>query len=306
MNKKFYLFSFVLLIVGVILGLFLGRMLFYVDETSYILKATLKEMGIRYNLSTAFLRQIFPDEIVYIDNGKVTFESYDDSLKRHEYDWRNLVITPQRYDYIVNNKSIVKHGVDVSRFQEEIDWSKVAASDISFAMLRIGYRGYSEGILYVDSYFHDNAINASANNIALGGYFFSQAITVAEAEEEARFVLSLIADHDITYPIVFDMEEIANTKTRSDHLSKEEITQITLAFCKVIKDAGYTPMIYGNSHWFFAKLDLKALEDIPKWYAQYSSEPYYPYAFDIWQYTSSGKVDGIKGNVDLNIAFKTY
>ena len=301
------IFSYlVFLVIGIALGVVIGYFAFKIDENTYVLKSDLKDFGIRYNLSTAFLRDLFPNEIVYLDNGQVTFIPIDPELSLHEYDWRNLVNIDGRLDYRLDDKSLIVAGIDVSKFQGNIDWSKVKQEKIDFAMLRVGYRGYTEGEIFIDSQFHEYALGASQNGIDLGVYFFSQAINEAEAIEEANFVLQQIVDYSIAYPVVFDMEDIFNTTTRTDGLSKNDITKITKAFCLRIKEAGYTPMIYGNSHWFFSNLNLEEIKDIDKWYAQYASNPYYPYAFSIWQYTNSGQIDGIKGNVDLNISFVDY
>ncbi|MPM72666.1 hypothetical protein SDC9_119642 [bioreactor metagenome] len=157
-----------------------------------------------------------------------------------------------------------------------------------------------------DDYFPQNASEATANGLDIGVYFFSQATTVDEAVEEAEFVLKTIEDYDITYPIIFDMEDISGADTRIDSLSSADVTAITIAFCEKIAVAGYTPMIYGNSHWFFAKLELDQVLEYDKWYAQYSTWPYYPYEFSIWQYSNTGTVAGIEGNVDRNISFVDY
>ncbi len=301
------IFSYlVFLVIGIALGVVIGYFAFKIDENSYVLKSDLKDFGIRYNLSTAFLRDLFPNEIVYLDDGQVTFTPINPELSLHEYDWRNLVNVDGRLDYQLDGKSLIVAGIDVSKFQGNINWSKVKQDKIDFAMLRVGYRGYTEGEIFIDSQFHEYALGASQNDIDLGVYFFSQAINEAEAIEEANFVLQQIVDYPISYPVVFDMEDIFNTTTRTDGLSKNDITKITKAFCLRIKEAGYTPMIYGNSHWFFSNLNLEEIKDIDKWYAQYASDPYYPYVFSIWQYTNTGQIDGIKGNVDLNISFLDY
>ncbi len=126
--------------IGITLGVVIGYFAFKIDEESYVLKSDLKDFGIRYNLSTAFLRDLFPDEIVYLDNGQVTFTPIDPDLSLHEYDWHNLVNVDGRLDYRLDGQSIVITGIDVSKFQATIDWSKVKEENINFAMLRVGYR----------------------------------------------------------------------------------------------------------------------------------------------------------------------
>ncbi|MDD2591468.1 MAG: glycoside hydrolase family 25 protein [Erysipelotrichaceae bacterium] len=305
-SSRTALMFLIVLLLGVVIGLFIGKIVFTMDKDTYILKSELKELGISYKLSTAFLRDMFKDEIVYLDNGEIKFVPIDPDLELHDHDWSNIVVYDDHYDYIVDERSIVVHGIDISKFQGSIDWQKVSDTRVKFAIMRLGYRGYSEGEIFLDDKFHDNMQNAVTYDIDVGVYFFSQAINTEEAIAEADFVLDQIVDYPITYPIVFDMEDIFNTDTRIDNLSTSEITAITKAFCDRIRDAGYVPMIYGNSHWLFSKLDLHEIKDYAKWYAQYDTEPYYPYNFDIWQYSNTGQVDGIAGNVDLNISFTDY
>jgi len=307
--QKNIVISFIIVlvfVVGIIGGYFLGTMINGINEDDYFLRSVIKEYGIKYNVSTSFLRKLFPDQIVYLDDGQVTFTDYDPDLVLNTYDWNDLVITDDKYDYISANISQVIQGIDVSKFQGDIDWTAIAADGIEFAFLRVGYRGYSEGMVYGDDYFHQNAQNATDNGVNIGVYFFSQALTTDEAIEEANFVLNEIKDYDISYPIVFDMEDISGVVERTSNMTKAEITAITIAFCDKIAEAGYIPMIYGNSHWFFSKLDLEQVTQYDKWYAQYSSEPYYPYEFTIWQYSNNGIVNGTNGAIDRNISFIDY
>ena len=137
----------------------------------------------------------------------------------------------------------------------------------------------------------------------VGVYFFSQAITVDEAIEEADYVLSKLSGYNITLPIVFDMEKIENAEARANSLTAEEITEITLAFCNRIKQAGHTPMVYGNVEWMCERLEYSRLEGYAKWFAQYSGRPFFPYDIYMWQYTDSGKVNGISTGADLSLVF---
>ena len=271
------------------------------DMDNYVSKERIIELAVSYNVSTAFLRKLFPNDVVYLDNGKVTVEKLNPSLKLNEYDYSLLDRSNGRYFH-----PDAVQGVDVSKFSGDIDWNSVKEAGYSFAMIRVGYRGYSEGGLNKDAYFDQNAKGCNEAGIHLGVYFFSQAISVEEAIEEASYVITQIKDYDITYPVCFDMEEMSGVNARANKLTKEEVTEITLAFCNTVKAAGYTPVIYANSHWIFSKLDLEQVKDIDKWYAQYASEPYYPYEFTMWQYSASGKVPGISNDVDLNLSFRDY
>jgi GH25 family lysozyme M1 (1,4-beta-N-acetylmuramidase) len=195
-----------------------------------------------------------------------------------------------------------KLGVDVSKFQGDIDWAVVAEeSDVSWTMLRLGYRGYSEGKLALDSTFTANAAGDMENNIDIGIYFFTQAVNYEEGVEEAEFVLSNIADIDVKYPIVIDTEEMEADNARANGISNSDRTDAIVGFCETIKAAGYTPMIYANRNWYAESLDMDRLGDYGLWLAQYSNVPDFPYMFSAWQYTPYGSVPGITGDVDLDI-----
>lgn len=197
-------------------------------------------------------------------------------------------------------------GIDVSKYQGRIDWAKVAQSGVKFALIRLGYRGMNEGTLELDNYYESNIKAANANGIECGIYFFSEAINEKEAIAEADFVLNHIKGKNVTYPIAFDTERVTTYDARANGLSMQERTDVCIAFCERIKEAGYTPLIYANSTYFLTGLDLSRLEDYDKWYALYSNTVSFPYKFDIFQYTDSGHVDGISGTVDINMAFKDY
>ena len=140
--------------------------------------------------------------------------------------------------------------------------------------------------------------------LEVGVYFFSQAINEEETIEEADFVLERIEDYDITCPVVFDAEEIKNDEARTDHLTNEEFTSNCVTFCDIIKEAGYSPMIYANMTWMAYTLELQELTQYEKWYADYEAHPQCPYAFSMWQYAERGQVPGIQGKVDLNVWFQ--
>lgn len=198
-------------------------------------------------------------------------------------------------------------GIDVSTYQQEIDWAKVSASGIEFAIIRVAFRGYgTSGSLNIDDYFYRNIQGALENGIDVGVYFFSQAITTAEAIEEAEFVLSLIEDYPITYPVVFDWETISGTVARTDGLSGKILTDCAIAFCDTITAAGYTPMVYSNQALALLRYDLSRLQGYDFWLAEYNSIPGFYYDFQMWQYSSSGAVEGIDGAVDLNLCFADY
>ena len=197
-----------------------------------------------------------------------------------------------------------RRGVDVSFYQGEIDWEAVAADGIDFAIIRVGYRGYSEGELFIDEYFEENITGALRNGIAVGVYFFSQALSVEEAIEEARMTIDAIRPYDVTGPVVFDWERITYDNGRTELLSADTVTDCARAFCEEVESWGYQPMCYTSPNSANSDIYLDRLTDYPLWLAHYTEDMApsgYPYHYDMWQYTSSGSVDGIEGGVDLNV-----
>jgi len=200
-------------------------------------------------------------------------------------------------------------GVDVSAHQEEIDWGKVAASGVEFAMIRAAYRGYTQGQIMEDEYFHKNMEGALAAGLDVGVYFFSQAVNEAEAVEEAGFLVGLIKGYDVSYPVVFDWERQSAETSRTKDVDGETITRCAQAFCSAVEAAGYLPMIYFSPNKAYTELELAQLLDWPFWLAHYTDEwsaTSFRYHFAIWQYTSKGVVDGIQGDVDLDLCLTDF
>ncbi|MGI5895062.1 MAG: glycoside hydrolase family 25 protein [Candidatus Merdivicinus sp.] len=268
---------------------------------------TFQGYAAQYGVSSEFIQQFFPDKMIYKDATGIVYADIDDTLPKNSYDWQYLSRSNGRFSYEPENGQAALLGVDVSRHQGEIDWQKVKADGIQFAMLRGVYRGYGEsGNLLVDEMLEQNLEGALAAGLDVGIYVFSQAVNEQEAIEEAELVLEQIQGHEITYPIVFDMEEIAGGVARTSSLTPEEVTDIAIAFCDTIEEAGYHPMIYGNLKWLVSNMQPERLTEYDKWLAQYYRTPAFPYEFQMWQYTNSGTVDGISGNVDLNLCFTAY
>lgn len=203
-------------------------------------------------------------------------------------------------------------GVDVSEHQGNIDWQQVKDAGMEFAILRIGYRGMTEGGLNLDATFEQNYQGATAAGLKVGVYFFSQAITQKEAQEEAKYVLDALGDRELTYPVVFDWEPPIPSETlpaedlRAYDMDGEVITAMADAFCKEIEKNGYEACVYTNKHMAYYTFDLEALQEYPIWYAEYQPAPSLYYDFRIWQYSASGTVPGISGSVDLNLCFEPY
>lgn len=198
-------------------------------------------------------------------------------------------------------------GIDVSSHQGEINWERVAASGVEFVFIRLGFRGYGqEGTLNLDQYFAKNLEGAKKAGLKVGAYFFSQAITTAEAEEEAAFVLQNLAGAQLDYPVVYDWEVVNNKNARTNGLDTNTLTDCAITFCDAVSYAGYTPMIYYNLPVGYTRYDLSRLTAYDVWFAQYADKPTMYYDYRIWQYTDSGKIPGIDTRVDMNIAFIPY
>jgi len=191
--------------------------------------------------------------------------------------------------------------IDVSYVQKTIDWDKVKADGIEGAMIRCGFRGYESGKLQEDDYFLKNIKAAHKAGLKVGVYFFTEGITAAEGKEEAAYALNLIkkAGIPLSYPVAVDTEYINDKNVRANGLSKAKRTAVIKAFCEEIKRQGYEPMIYASLNWFDNSLDMSKLP-YKVWCAQYYSKCQYKGEYVMWQYTSTGKVSGINGVVDLN------
>lgn len=203
------------------------------------------------------------------------------------------------------NEFDVLRGLDISEHQLEIDWAQVAEADIDYVFIRLGRRGYSEGGLFEDSYFRQNITGAQRYGIPVGVYFFSQAITVQEAFEEANFVLEHLSGYNLDMPVVFDWERIEGVENaRTNDLDPAILTDCAVAFCETVKNAGYTPAVYFNRKIGYYGVDLSRLTDYLFWFALPESVfPNFYYAVDIWQYSFTETVPGIPGVNDMNLMF---
>lgn len=196
-----------------------------------------------------------------------------------------------------------RRGIDVSEHQYDIDWQQVAAADVDFALIRLGYRGYTEGGMFEDPYYQQNIQGATANGIDAGVYFFSQATNVQEAIEEAEFVLERLEGYNITMPVVYDWEKIEGGGARTDGLDTKILDECAIAFCETIKNAGYEPCVYFNRHLGYYGFDLSKLTDYKFWVAVPGDYPDFYYACDIWQYTFTASIPGIAYETDMNLMF---
>lgn len=210
-----------------------------------------------------------------------------------QFDSHNYLLCTQQDSY---------PGIDVSSFQGLIDWQKVKASGIRFAMIRLGYRGYGQaGNMVEDDYARRNLEEARKAGLEIGAYFFSQATTVDEVDDEIFFFMKILGDTELTMPIVLDWERVGVETARTNNVDAETLTAMQKHFCKTMVDFGYTPMVYFN--WYLAEssLYLSELEDYPFWLALYQNYMTYPFRVEMWQYTCTGRVPGIQGDVDIDV-----
>lgn len=269
--------------------------------------------GIRAGLETGddtvveVLRPFYPDHMVVVSNNKFHFVPINRELKLSSYSDENLnILESGEYQYMEGDQVISHKGIDVSRFQGNIDWQAVAGDGVEFAIIRVANRGYGTGKLVVDEQFEKNIKGAVDAGIHVGVYIYSQAIDEQEVVEEANLVMEKLAAHDVNCPIVFDVEKTADPTGRMNQISVEERTNLTLLFCQTVEAAGYKPIIYHNMEMGALMLDIEPLEQYDKWLAYYNEDMYYPYEYKIWQYSDKGRVSGISSNVDMNICFEPF
>ena len=251
------------------------------------------------------LREFYPEHIVLASDGRVRFYPIQEQLKQCTYSQEQLIVQENgELQYTENGQIVSEKGIDVSNHQGEIDWAAVAQDGVKFAVLRVGLRGYGTGKIVVDQQFENNVKGALSNGIEVGVYFYSQSVNKEEALEEAKLVLEQIAPYRITGPVVYDAEKVSDSRTSG--LTGTERTDMAIAFCEAVAQAGYRPMIYLNLDTAFTVFELERLEEYDKWLAHYTDEMYYPYEYEMWQYSESGTVSGIKGKVDMNIRFRAW
>lgn len=253
------------------------------------------------------LRDLYPEHVVMLDSGQYYFLPLQEDLAFNTYINENFVAGDNGLvSYQKDGEVLTKKGVDVSKYQGEIDWEAVKNDGVDYAIIRVGIRGYSEGGILEDEFFRQNIEGAIANDIPVGVYFFTQALNEAEALEEADFVIGMLQGYQLTYPVYLDIEDVKKENCRTNSLTVEERTNNAKVFLERIREAGYEPALYGNMKSFLLMLDLASLEQYDKWFAGYTLPIYYPYEYKMLQYSEKGIVAGIPGQVDVNICFKDY
>jgi GH25 family lysozyme M1 (1,4-beta-N-acetylmuramidase) len=249
-------------------------------------------------------------EVVTIDDaylGEISIPAQK-SVPRNSYDLDKLTYENGRFQYSVDGIKTGATGIDVSYYNRVYDWEAVAADGIDFVMIRLGYRGYQEGVNKVDEKFEEFYAGASAAGLDVGVYFYTQAISGDEALEEAEFVIENLVGKDITYPVCIDIEITSAEDVRANNVSGTMLNEIMETFAERIKEEGYRPMVYANKRMAYLKLDMRRVCKYDFWYAEHTdgTPPSFAYDFALWQYRTDGEVDGIEGDVDMNIAFRHY
>lgn len=228
--------------------------------------------------------------------------SINPNVPMHDYDMSAFIHDGDKLYYSGDSRYESRLGIDVSYHNGSIDWNKVKADGYDFVIIRAAYRGYGKsGSLNKDKKFDDYIKGAHDAGLEVGVYIFSQAINEDEALEEAQFVLNCIEGYDLELPVVYDPESILDDVARTDDVSGEQFTANTLVFCKAIEEAGYDAMVYSNMKWEAYQFDMSLTSMYPYWYADYEELPQTPYAFCMWQYTNTGHVSGVSGEVDIDI-----
>ncbi len=229
-------------------------------------------------------------------------------LKKNSYDFTNLSESSNLRKYTENGKKISSVGVNVSKHDSALNFKSMKSAGIDYVMIRLGARGYGTGQITLDENFVENIEAAIEAELDIGIYFYSQAINQEEATQEANFVIQNLEPYraNIKYPVAFDMENVPNDKARTDGLSRDDKTTITATFLSGIQAAGYIPMLYGNKEWLIKNVDLTKLQDYDVWLSEDEAIPDYPYLFTMWQYTTTGVVNGVTQDACLNICFVNY
>lgn len=239
------------------------------------------------------------------DGTKKYYEILSD-VPKNDYDFEKYLENNEGRLSYKDTKRTAVLGVDLSKYNGNVDFSKLKDAGVNFAMLRLGSRGYGSGTITLDDKFVEYAQNAALAGIYTGAYFYSSAINEAEAIEEANYIVGAVSGFNIKYPIAIDVEKVTGDTSRTEKLTVAERTAIVKAFCDTVKGYGYNPIIYAHRDLLISGLNLEDLDSYDVWLCDYSTKTDYPYRFSLWQFTQDGKVQGIDGNVDLDLCFIKY
>lgn len=244
---------------------------------------------------------------VTLRDGTKEWVEISEDIPRYTYDFTNIRISDGKMAYYQDGEKISWLGVDLSKSSGNVDFEALKNSGVDFVMLRLGGRGYETGLVSLDENFVGNITKAQSAGLEVGVTFFSQAVTLREAEEEAEFVLNNLIPYRISFPVAFDMEYIINDESRIDILTKEDKTEIAETFLSKIELEGYRCVLYGNKNWLLGEIeseDLLAYYDV--WLSEASSIPEFPYQFKMWKYSTSQKIEGVENDAAYTISFVNY
>lgn len=265
------------------------------EKDGFRVPNTITTIQVRQDIEYRVLDNI---EYLMLTEDDIDPEKEDKAVNEAEEDADGTENTELQFD-----NGTARLGIDVSKWNQEIDWEAVKDAGVEFAIIRCGYRGASTGALVIDPRYQENIEGAIEAGIPVGVYFFTQALDEVEAVEEASMVIRLIEDYDVDYPVFLDSES-AGGGGRADELDSDQRTRAHRAFLQTIEAAGYETGVYASRNWLKNRIDMTRLSDYRIWLAEYADAPTYDdYYYHMWQYTSKGRVDGISTNVDLNLCY---
>lgn len=244
--------------------------------------------------------------VSYLDGTREWIE-IDEDLPVNEYDFTKLKTTNGKMTYYEGNKKLSRLGIELSEDSGTVDFEALKEEGIDFVTLKVGERGYGTGLISSDKNFVSNIEAAVKADMDVGISFYSQAVTVEEAVEEAKFVTDQLILYDITYPVALCMERISNDSARTDILDAKQRTQIIEAFMNDVENAGYDPILYGDMNFLLTDiLSSELLKEYEVWLSDQDPIPDYPYQFKMWEYAAHAAVSGVEKDVNITISFVDY
>lgn len=244
---------------------------------------------------------------VTLKDGTEEWMEISRKIPLYTYDFTNIKITAGKMEYFQDGEKVSRLGVDLSKESGNVDFEALKNAGVDFVMLKLGSRGYETGLLTLDENFVSNITKAQSAGLEVGVYFFSQAVTDAEAQEEAKFVVDNLTPYKINYPIAYDMEYIANDESRIEILGAKEKTEAAQAFLSYLEKEGYDTLLYGTKNWLLGELEPEELlTKYDVWLNDQTPIPDYPYQFRMWKYAIRQKISGVENETSYIISFVDY
>ncbi len=226
-------------------------------------------------------------------------------LAPNELDNASFVLKNGRLDYYVDGEKVSHTGIIVDKNDDFVDFAKVKRDNIDFVFIKLGQRGYNTGNLSLDDNFYSNLKNAKDAGLHTGVLFFSQAMNIEEAQEEAQFVIDSLGEEKIDYPVCFYMDYILNDKARVEDITPEEKTTVARAFMDKINEAGINCILYGDKEWLLCNMNYTSISYYDIMLDQEEELPDFPYRFKMWKYATDD-VAGVSGKSEMIISFIDY